>query len=163
MSATRAALAAIGRDGAVTGAFVFDCTPETLRRDLVHGPAGIVETIVLAFTLDATDALEAGDATATQLGLHPTIAQLRQLFTQPWLVLSWGASRTLPIQPIEANVTELAFDAALNPIRADVTLRANVVVRSSTDAAVAGFVQRAEAAASRLASLYAPGPVPPLG
>ena len=160
---TRAALAAIGRNGAVSSAFVFACAPEALRRDFQRGPAGVVETIALAFTLDAADAVAAGDATATQFGLHPAIAQLRALFGQPWLVLAWGAARALPVETLDASITESAFDAALNPIRADVTLRAQVLIRSSTDTAVAGFVQRAEANASKLVTLYAPGPLPPIG
>ena len=163
MIATRAALAAIGPNGAVSSAFVFAYAPETLLWDFERGTSGVVETVELTFVLDATDALEAADATAQRLGLHPSLAQLRSLFAQPWLVLSWGPARTLPIELRAASVTELAFDAALNPIRAEVRLSANVLTQSATDAAVAGFVQRAEAASSRLATLYAAGPLPALG
>ena len=162
MSVHRAALAAIGPNGTIAHAFVFPYVPESLYRSFEQGPGGVAETITVTFSLDATDALEAGDATASEFGLQPALAQLQQLLAQPWLVLSWGASRALPIQPTSSSVAEVAFDAALNPVRAEVTLHAHVVT-TSTDPTVEAFVKKAQATSAQLAALYAPGPLPPLG
>ncbi len=119
---------------------------EALR---IKGPP--VETIKLEAEIDATDQLEAADGTAVEVGLHPQLARLelllypssRQLQENNHLVESgkleilpmeapltlfvWSRQRTMPVRITEFSVTEEAFDAALNPIRAKISLGLRVL------------------------------------
>lgn len=119
---------------------------EALR---IKGPP--VETIKLEAELDATDQLEAADGTAVAVGLHPQLARLelllypssRQLQRNNHLVQSgkveilpmeapltlfvWSKQRTMPVRITEFSITEEAFDAALNPIRAKISLGLRVL------------------------------------
>lgn len=121
---------------------------EALR---IKGPP--VETIKLDAELDLTDSLEFPDrsAVAVQLGLQPQIAALEtivypkasqlaannglaQLGTleimpmeAPLTLFVWSASRVLPVRLTEFSVTEEAFDVALNPMRAKVSLGMRVL------------------------------------
>jgi hypothetical protein len=114
---------------------------EALR---LKGPP--VETIKLEAELDATDQLEVADATAVQLGIHPELAALESLvyptsqqlrandalaasgvleiapMEAPLSLFVWSKNRIVPVRVTEFSVTEEAFDAALNPIRAKVSL-----------------------------------------
>jgi hypothetical protein len=114
---------------------------EALR---LKGPP--VETIKLEAELDATDQLEVADATAVQLGIHPELAALESLvyptsqqlrandalaasgvleiapMEAPLSLFVWSRNRIVPVRVTEFSVTEEAFDAALNPIRAKVSL-----------------------------------------
>jgi len=118
------------------------------------GPA--VESIKLEAEIDATDFLEHPEqnANAVQFGIAPQIAALESLVnptTRELLALSeqsqagtleilpaeaplvlfvWSASRVVPVRVTEFSVTEEAFDVALNPIRAKVSLGLRVM---STD------------------------------
>jgi hypothetical protein len=115
------------------------------------GPA--VESINLAAQIDATDFLEHPEqnANAVQFGIAPQIAALESLVnptTRELLALSqqsqagtleilppeaplvlfvWSVSRVVPVRVTEFSVTEEAFDAALNPIRAKVSLGLRVM------------------------------------
>jgi hypothetical protein len=115
----------------------------------LKGPA--LETFRLEADLDATDQPAAGDPAAAQLGLHPAIAALELLvqpaaadldaqarlagmgmleiapLEQPLALFAFGASRVAPVRMTELSVTEEAFDAALNPIRAKATLSLRVL------------------------------------
>lgn len=119
---------------------------EALR---LRGPA--IETIRLEAELDATDQLEVRDQTAVEVGLHPQIAALEMLLyppaerllenealasagvleilpmEAPLLLFVWSRSRIAPVRLTEFAVTEEAFDAGLNPIRARVTLALRVL------------------------------------
>ena len=117
----------------------------------LRGPA--VETIKLDAELDATDQLEFPTQfpLAVQYGLHPQLAQLEMLINpsvetlladdsmanagtleiipleQPLTLFVWSRSRVVPVRLTEFSVTEEAFDVALNPIRAKVSLGLRVL------------------------------------
>jgi hypothetical protein len=131
----------------------------------VPGPDGPLETIELELELDATDALEAGDAQAV-LGIQPQLAALesvafpsRALAASPLTVLVWGESRTVPVRVTELLVTEEAFDQVLHPIRATVAATMEVLdaprrTPASADEAVKAehqLVRKALAERERLA------------
>jgi hypothetical protein len=116
---------------------------EALR---LKGPA--VETIKVEAEVDLTDQLGSPDqnVTAAQFGLHPHLAVLEvmvhptsqhlqanhQLAAAGTLEIApmeslltlfiWSKHRILPVRLTEFSVTEEAFDPALNPIRAKVSL-----------------------------------------
>ena len=115
------------------------------------GPA--IETITLDAEIDATDQLEFPDqhASATEFGIqpqlalleslvHPSVAQLRGVDAQassgtleiapmlaPLALFVWSRSRIVPVKVTEFSITEEAFDPALNPIRAKVSLALRVL------------------------------------
>ena len=117
----------------------------------LRGPA--VETIKVEAELDATDQLEFPTQfpLASQYGLHPQLAQLEMLINptvetliaddsmansgtleiipleQPLTLFVWSKSRVVPVRLTEFSVTEEAFDTALNPIRAKVSLGMRVL------------------------------------
>lgn len=117
----------------------------------LRGPP--VETIRLDAEIDATDQLEFPDAnrTAVELGVHPQLAALETVVypasTQllrnnalaragtleiapmlaPLTLFIWSKSRILPVRLTEFSITEEAFDPALNPIRAKVSLSMRVL------------------------------------
>lgn len=123
---------------------------EALR---LKGPP--VESIKLDAEIDVTDQLEFPDQSqnrdAAQLGLHPQLAALEtiiyptsaQLLSNNALAQAgtleiapmessltlfvWGQSRIVPVRITEFSVTEEAFDPALNPIRAKVSLGMRVL------------------------------------
>lgn len=112
-----------------------------------------VETLKVEAELDATDRLEHPEenATTVSLGLHPQIAALELLVQPtsaslqtndvlartgtlevlpvqaPLTLFVWGRSRVVPVRVTDLSVTEDAFDAALNPIRATVSLGLRVL------------------------------------
>lgn len=124
---------------------------EVLR---LKGPP--IETIRLTVELDATDSLEAGDATATSVGLQPQMALLETLvyptsaelianeilsligtieilpMSSPLTLLAWGINRVTPVRITGFEITEEAFDAQLNPIRAKIALDLRVLSVSDT-------------------------------
>jgi len=119
---------------------------EALR---LKGPP--VETIKLEAEIDATDQLEAVDDQTVQLGLHPVLASLEVLVypssallqsnnesassgtleivaaEAPLTVFVFGAKRIAPVRITELNITEEAFDVALNPMRAKLSLGMRVM------------------------------------
>lgn len=121
---------------------------EVLR---LKGPP--VETIKLEAEIDATDQLEFPDQNqdAVQLGILPQLAALEtiiypassQLLANNALsaggtleivpmetalcLFVWSKSRILPVRLTDLSVTEEAFDPALNPIRAKVSLGMRVL------------------------------------
>jgi hypothetical protein len=121
---------------------------EALR---LKGPP--IETIKLEAEIDATDQLEFPDnhRDAVVLGIHPQLAALEAIVypssaaliendglaragtieivpLQTALTLFvWSAQRILPVRLTELSVTEDAFDPALNPIRAKVSLGMRVL------------------------------------
>jgi hypothetical protein len=123
-----------------------DTRSEALR---LKGPP--VETLRVEAVLDATDHLEVSDATAAELGVQPQLAALESLvypgtdqlqgndalaragrleiapMEAPLSLFVWSRHRIMPVRVTEFSVTEEAFDAALNPIRATVTLSLRVL------------------------------------
>jgi len=120
----------------------------------LKGPA--IESIRLEAEIDATDQLELPDnnANAVAFGIAPQLAVLEALVNPsveellnvaamsangtlevippeaPLVLFIWSKSRVVPVRVTEFSVTEEAFDPALNPIRAKVTLGLRVM---STD------------------------------
>jgi hypothetical protein len=121
---------------------------EALR---LKGPPA--ETIKLEAELDAADALEQPDLDPAvgQIGLHAQLAALETIVyppsarlqanaalanagtleiapvEAPLTVFVWSKERIVPVRITELSVTEEAFDPALNPIRAKVSLGLHVL------------------------------------
>ncbi|HSI59402.1 MAG TPA: hypothetical protein VLA16_17705 [Ideonella sp.] len=119
---------------------------EALR---LKGPA--IETLKIEAEIDATDAMEAGDAQVGQAGLHPQLAALETLVhprsahlfaangearsgtleiapaLAPLPLFVFGPKRIVPVRITELSITEEAFDAALNPMRARLSLGLRVL------------------------------------
>lgn len=117
----------------------------------LKGPA--IESIKLEAEIDAIDALEHPDqnANAVQYGIAPQLAALESLVNPtsaellalnalsqagtleilppeaPLVLFVWSASRVVPVRITEFSITEEAFDVALNPIRAKVSLGLRVM------------------------------------
>jgi hypothetical protein len=112
-----------------------------------------VETIKLDAEIDATDQLEFPDSNATtvRFGIQPQLAALETiLYPASTRLLSnnamaragmleilpmisslslfiWSKSRIVPVRVTDFSITEEAFDTALNPIRAKVSLGMRVL------------------------------------
>lgn len=119
---------------------------EALR---LKGPP--VETIKLEAEIDAADLLAAGDPAAAEVGIHPQLAALETLVYPTAAQLTaahakaqggaleiapmigsltlfvWSKNRVVPVRITEFSITEEAFDPALNPIRARVSLGLRVL------------------------------------
>lgn len=109
------------------------------------------EQIRLNVEIDATDQLETGDAQALAMGIYPQLSALEMLLypksalvianevlkaagvlevippTAPLTLFVWGLKRVLPVRLSSFSITEEAFDATLNPIRAAVDLSLDVL------------------------------------
>jgi len=112
-----------------------------------------VETIKLEAEIDATDRLEQPESNpdAVALGIHPQLAALESLMhpradalqtndalaasgvleilplEAPLTLFVWSMQRIVPVRVTDLSVTEEAFDAALNPIRAKVSIGLRVL------------------------------------
>jgi hypothetical protein len=121
---------------------------EALR---LKGPP--VETLKVDAELDAADQLEQPDqnGSAVQTGIFPQLAALELMvyptsasllannalsmvgtleiipMEMPLTLFVWSAQRILPVRITEFSITEEAFDPALNPIRAKVSLGLRVL------------------------------------
>jgi hypothetical protein len=121
---------------------------EALR---LRGPA--VEIFKLEAELDATDQLEfpAANKDAVELGIFPQMSLLESLVSPssdaivgadallrngaieiapmeaPLTLFVWSAQRVVPVRVTEFSVTEEAFDTALNPIHAKISLSLRVL------------------------------------
>src|SRR5262249_10002436 len=117
----------------------------------VKGPP--VETLKLEVDIDATDQLERPDEnrTAVEVGIHPQLAALETIvharsadlqandtlaaagtleivpMEAPLTLFVWSKNRVVPVRITEFSITEEAFDVALNPIRAKVSLGLRVL------------------------------------
>jgi hypothetical protein len=115
----------------------------------LRGPAA--ETIRIEAELDATDALADGDEVALESGIHPQLAALETVvyptsgqlvenhelasrglleilpMQAPLTLFVWSRHRVVPVRITEFSITEQAFDAMLNPIRAKVELGMRVL------------------------------------
>jgi hypothetical protein len=135
---------------------------EALR---LKGPP--VEDISLDIELDATNALEHPDKTgnkdAATLGILPQLAAL-EIITYPasslvedntkaadkgnieimpadslFTVFVWGEKRVLPVRLTNYQIAEEAFDTNLNPIRAKVSLKLQVLTYDDFDSNHRGY------------------------
>jgi hypothetical protein len=121
---------------------------EALR---LKGPA--VETFRLEAEIDATDQLEfpKQNPGAAQFGIFPQLAALETIIyptmaqllnsnslaqsgtleiapmEAPLSLFIWSRNRVVPVRITEFSITEEAFDASLNPIRAKVSLSMRVL------------------------------------
>lgn len=112
-----------------------------------------VETIKLEAEIDATDRLDdpGNNADAVSLGIHPQLAALETLvhpraddlqanealassgvleilpLSAPFTLFVWSRQRVVPVRVTDLSVTEEAFDVALNPIRAKVSISLRVL------------------------------------
>ena len=156
----------------------FQFNPDTLQRQItpqmmggeegqrseeVHFIGAPVETITVEIELDATDALEKGDATALSYGIYPQLASLELLaypsssqvssnasllssgtlevvpLAAPRTLFIWGPQRVLPVRINSFTVTEEGYDAHLNPIRAAVSLNMRVLTYSDLSETTSGY------------------------
>jgi hypothetical protein len=109
------------------------------------------ESIKLEVEIDASDQLEQGQDSAVSMGIYPALAALEALLypdssliiandkllsagnkeiippEAPLTLFVWGPQRVLPVKVGSLSVTEEAFDPALNPIRAKVSLDLKVL------------------------------------
>ena len=109
------------------------------------------ESIKLDVEIDASDQLEQGLSPAVSMGLYPALAALEALLypdsaqiiandkllsagnkeiippEAPLTLFVWGPQRVLPVKIGSLSITEEAFDPALNPIRAKVSLDLKVL------------------------------------
>jgi len=121
---------------------------EALR---LKGPPN--ETIKLDAEIDATDQLEFPESnrTTTELGIFPQLAALETIVyptsgqlqstnnlaqigtleispaEAPLTLFVWSKTRVVPVRVTDFSITEEAFDPALNPIRAKVSLGMRVL------------------------------------
>lgn len=112
-----------------------------------------VETIKFDAEIDATDRLEDpnGNPDAIELGIHPQLAALEALvhptsaalkenntlaaagmleilpLESPLTLFVWSKERVVPVRVTDLTITEEAFDAFLNPIRAKVSVGLRVL------------------------------------
>jgi len=117
----------------------------------LKGPA--IESIKLDAEIDATDALEHPDqnANTVRFGIAPQLAVLEALVNPttaeldalnalsksgtleilpaeaPLVLFVWSPSRVVPVRVTDFSITEEAFDAQLNPLRAKVSLGLRVM------------------------------------
>jgi hypothetical protein len=123
------------------------------RSEILRLKGPPVETIKLDAEIDATDQLEFPDqnANAVEVGIHPQLAALEaivyptsdQLQSNNALAKSgtleiipmqsaltlfiWSKNRIIPMRLTDFSITEEAFDPALNPIRAKVSIGMRVL------------------------------------
>jgi hypothetical protein len=115
----------------------------------LKGPA--VETIKIEVEIDAIDRLETAEDPEIALGIQPQLAALEMLLypatthlqsnntlaqtgtleiapmQSPLALFVWSRSRVVPVRVTELSITEEAFDPALNPIQAKVSLGMRVL------------------------------------
>ncbi len=115
----------------------------------LKGPA--VETIKIEVEIDAIDRLETAEEPAIGLGIQPQLAALEMILypatshlqsnnalaqtgtleiapmQSPLALFVWSRNRVVPVRVTELSITEEAFDPALNPIQAKVSLGMRVL------------------------------------
>lgn len=132
------------------------------RLEALRLKAPPIESIKLEAEIDATDQMEAGDATVAQLGIYPQLAALETMIypsslqlqgndrqsgmgtleiapaEAPLALFVWSVQRVLPVRITDFSITEEAFDPNLNPIRAKISLGMRVLTVNDV-----GFTHRA--------------------
>jgi hypothetical protein len=123
------------------------------RSDAMRLTGPPVETLKLEVEIDATDQLEFPDQNpnTTEFGIQPQLAALETIvypssaqiqsnnslassgtleiipMETPLTLFIWSKNRVLPVRLTDFSITEEAFDPALNPIRAKVSLGMRVL------------------------------------
>lgn len=109
------------------------------------------ETISLNVEIDAADQLEIADPTALTYGIYPQLNALEMMIypkipsviantlrykagsleilpeAMPLTLFIWGGKRVLPVRIGSFSISEQAYDARLNPIRAEAKLELQVL------------------------------------
>jgi hypothetical protein len=144
-----------------------------------------VELIRLEAELDATDQLEkpGENPNTVKLGLHPQLAALEILAyptlqdvqanrtladagvlevlpaAAPMTLFVWSRQRVVPVRITDFNIVEEAFDPALNPVRAKVSLGFRVLSIDDLgfDSKASGIFMVYHQQKERLAGLNLPG------
>jgi hypothetical protein len=130
--------------------------PQTTQEDQdrseamrLKGPP--IETISLKAEIDAADQLNVTDTMTAVFGIYPQLSALEMLIypkinqvivnksllaagtleilpnRAPLTLFVWGVNRVLPIRINSFSITEQAYDANLNPIRAEISLELRVL------------------------------------
>jgi len=161
------------------------------RSELLRLKGPPVETLKLEAEVDAADQLEFPDRNAgvVQTGLfaqlaaletmvYPTSAQLRSNdalaqggtleivpMETPLALFVWSAARILPVRVTEFSITEEAFDTALHPIRAKVSIGLRVLSVNDVPSGhkAAGLFMNYLQQKERLAAAAASQPLSTLG
>ena len=123
------------------------------RAEAMRLKGAAVETIKVEVEIDATERLGEPDSNpvAVSLGIHPELAALESLvhpraddlqandalanagvlevlpLESPLTLFVWSKQRVVPVRVTDLSITEEAFDVALNPIRAKVSLGLRVL------------------------------------
>jgi hypothetical protein len=123
------------------------------RSEALRLKGAAIETIKLEAEIDATDRLDdpTSNPDAVALGIHPQLAALETMvhpraadlqandalaasgvlevlpLEAPLTLFVWSKQRVVPVRVTDVSVTEEAFDVALNPIRAKVSLGLRVL------------------------------------
>jgi hypothetical protein len=123
------------------------------RSEAMRLRGAAVESIKLEAEIDGTDRLDDPESNpdAVALGIHPELAALEALvhpraddlqandalaaagvlevlpLEAPLTLFVWSRQRVVPVRVTDLSVTEEAFDVALNPIRAKVSLSLRVL------------------------------------
>jgi hypothetical protein len=121
------------------------------RSEALRLRAPPVETFKLDAEIDAADQLDSGDPLAGEHGIQPQLAALETIvypssatlqandalaragtleiapMQAPLTLFVWSKNRIVPVRVTDFSITEEAFDAALNPIRAKVSLGLRVL------------------------------------
>ena len=124
-----------------------------IRSEALRLRGAAVETIKLEVEIDATERLDDPEANrdTVKLGIQPELAALESLvhppaddlqandalagtgalevlpLEAPLTLFVWSKQRIIPVRVTDLSVTEEAFDVALNPIRAKVSLGLRVL------------------------------------
>jgi hypothetical protein len=161
------------------------------RSDATRLKAPPVETFKLDAEIDAADQLErpAEHPTTTRHGVAPLLSALEAIVyptsrsllaaerlaaagtleilppEAPLALFVWSKNRVVPVRLTDLSITEEAFDASLNPIRAkvSVSLRTLSVTDLGFDSKGGSLYMVYQQGKERLASLQPPGSLGALG
>jgi hypothetical protein len=121
------------------------------RTEVLRLKGAPIETIKLDVEIDATDQLASANPIATTMGIYPQLSALEMLVypksaqvilntalmavgtlevvptASVMTLFVWGPKRVVPVKLTEFSITEEAYDPALNPIRAKVSLGLRVL------------------------------------
>lgn len=148
-----------------------------------------VETIKVDAEIDATDQMQAADAQTASTGIHAQLAALETIIypassriisnnslagsgtleiipmEAPLTLFIWNKNRVIPVRLTDFSVTEEAFDANLNPIRAKVSLGMRVLTADDLgfDHKGASLFMSHHQHKEKLAGLFASGTLNELG
>jgi len=159
--------------GDVARVFEFQFNPTALRRTLAASNTALPsdapgqegadtqwkEAIRLELEVDSADAAATEEPFLSEHGIAPQLAALESIaspdtiLSTPLTVFVWGRMRIQPVQIVELDILEEAFDASLNPVRATVAVTMNVLRETDLGGQGRRLYQAYERKKERLASL----------